>query len=363
MSRDFASSSPPLFIVGCGRSGTTLLRMMLHAHPALSIPQESHFIYRIARSRARGGWPATLDAEGWEHLVTYLDNTPHLDAWEFDRSAVRSRLEALDDHTHGAAFEALFREYLDQQGGTRWGDKTPQHVQYMLLLDRLFPHSRYVHVVRDGRDVALSLMTRKWGPRRMELAGYYWSWLVLSGVLAGELLGPERYREVRFEDLVMHPEATLRQLSAWLDLPYRPEMLDYHATEAAHTYARGGVVARRLTEPPDPSRLYQWRKKMKSRDHRVFVRQAGGLLAYLGYDVAVLPHKQQQVHSQLDTLTQPGVLAATSTVTPFSGPRRLLYVRLAAERAAQGIALVRGNLARFASGSFRWQTTVAAMLD
>lgn len=336
---------------------------MLHAHPALSIPQESHFIYRIARSRARGRWPATLDDKGWDHLVDYLDQTPDLDAWEFDRSAVRSRLEALDDHTHSAAFEALFREYLEQEGGTRWGDKTPQHVQYMLVLDRLFPGSRYVHVVRDGRDVALSLMTRPWGPRRMELAGYYWSWLVISGVVAGELLGHERYREVRFEDLVTNPESTLRELCAWMDLSYRPEMLDYHATEAARTYAQGGVVARRLTQPPDPSRLYQWRKKLKARDHRVLVHQAGGLLAYLGYDVGPLPRRQKRLHTELEMLAQPGTLPPISTLTPLKGLEGLLRVRLAAARAMQGIALVRGDLSHFAAYSVRWQRTVAAMLD
>lgn len=337
---------------------------MLNAHPEVSIPQESHIIYKIARLRARGRWPASVTTDaGWAHLVETLNETPYLDTWELDRAPVRERLAALSERTHAAAFRALFEEYLRQHGGTWWGDKTPQHVQYALLLDRLFPGGKVVHIVRDGRDVALSLMSRKWGPRRMEIAGYYWAWLVLSGIVAGAVVGPERYREVQFEDLVTHPEATLRDLCGWLGLPFRQELLDYYKTDDAVSYTKGGPVARKLATPPDPSHTQRWRERMTPGAHRRFIRQAGGFLAHLGYDVDGLSARQRGVQEQLDALREPGALATISAAPPLGGPDRLRPARLLALRAKQGAALVRGDVAGFATASLRWQRAVADLLD
>ncbi len=357
------AESPPVFLVGCGRSGTTLLRLMLNAHPDLSIPQESHVIYRVARRAALGRWPASVATDaGWAHLVDHLAETPYLDTWEFDRVPVRERLSGLAERTHAAAFGALFDEYLDQRGGTRWGDKTPQHVQYLLVLDRLFPTGKAVHVVRDGRDVALSLMSRPWGPRRMEIAGHYWAWLVLSGMVAGAVLGPERYREVRFEDLVTRPEATLRELCGWLGLPFRSELLDYHTTDDAVAYTRGGPVARKLATPPDAGHTQRWRQRMTPSDHRLIVRQAGGLLAHLGYEADGLPARQRRVRQRLDALPA-AMPEVADRAAPLGGPAALRTARLLALRARQGAALVRGDVAGFAAASVRWQRTVAALLD
>lgn len=342
-----------LFIVGCGRSGTTLLRLMLNTHPEMAIPQESHFIYKIARQHAQGHGPTALETDaGWNHLIDYLSTTTHLDAWAFDRTAALQRLRVQPERTHAAAFRTLFATYAETHDATFWADKTPQHVQYLLLLDRLFPRARFIHVVRDGRDVALSLLTRKWGPRRIELAGYYWSWLVLSGIVAGQLLGPHRYYQLRFEDLVTHPEATLRALCQWLGLSYTKAMLAYHQTEAAHTYAQGGTVARRLASPPDPRRLYRWRENMSPYAHRLIHVQAGGLLAYLGYDINHLSPLQQRLSTGLNALLP---TAASQPVLD----QRLTPLQLIQERLWQGVALLRSDVERFAQHSFRWQQAVA----
>ena len=198
------SGPPPVFIVGCGRSGTTLLRLMLNALPDLAIPLESQFIYHIARRRARGFWPATLNgAADCERFVTFLERHPTMRYWEISFEALRDRLNRLPERSHAAVFRAVFIEFMEREGKKQWGDKTPMHVQYMLLLDQLLPGAKYVHVIRDGRDVASSLLTRSWGPKYLWHAGWYWKWLVLSGMVAGRILAPDRYREVRYEDLVL----------------------------------------------------------------------------------------------------------------------------------------------------------------
>jgi len=299
-------SGPPLFIVGCGRSGTTLVRMMLNAHPEIAVPTESHFIYELARRRLSGRWSARLDdATGWSGLMRYLDQHHYLGLWKLDKERLHSRLGELSPRTHSAVFRAIFTEFMRKEGKTRWGDKTPMHVQYMLMIERLFPDARFLHVVRDGRDVALSLLTRTWGPRSMRTAGLYWKWLVLSGAVAGSILGPERYREVRYEDLVTDPESTLRQLCDWLQVEYDPQMLDFHRTRAAAEYAAGGIVARRLKEPVDQQRLRIWQREMSRADQRSILRQAGGLLEHYGYPVEEASRRQRRDTARIRRLLAP----------------------------------------------------------
>lgn len=357
--------APPLFLVGCGRSGTTLLRMILNTHPELAIPQESQFIYKLARRLATGRDPGRLQTEQqWEVLVRLLEKDSFVARWDFSRETLRHRLNCLPERSYAAAFRAVFSEFMKQQGKTRWGDKTPQHVQYLLLLDRLFPTAKFIHIIRDGRDVALSLKGRAWGPRTTALAGYYWKWLVLSGMVGGALLGPERYREVRYENLVLHPEATVRALCQWAGLQYTPAMLDYHGTRAAHQYAQGANGPKadcRVTRPPDPSRTQRWTQQMTARDQRSILRQTGALLAYLGYHPAeALPAHQSRELQTIRTLMRPHAIAALDAVLPRSGP--LQRFGLLADRAKQGLTLYGGDLHTWARRSVRWQRTVGRMM-
>ena len=153
-------SEPPLFIVGCGRSGTTLVRMMLNTHPELAIPTESHFIYELARRRLTGSWSGRIDDDtAWRDLLDYFDGHHYLGLWKLNTDRLHRRLARISSRTHAAVFEVLFREFMEQEGKQRWGDKTPLHVQYILLLDHLFPNARFLHVIRDGRDVEESGVT------------------------------------------------------------------------------------------------------------------------------------------------------------------------------------------------------------
>lgn len=365
-----AGSLSPVFVVGCGRSGTTLLRKMIDAHPEIAIPRESHFIYKIARQQALGRWPGDLSAPGaWDHLVDYLTRTPDLDRWDLDRGRLRDRLGALRERTHATAFQAVFEANLDESAGQRWGDKTPQHVQYMLVLDRLYPGAQFVHIIRDGRDVALSLLRKEgWGPRRMGEAGYYWAWLVLSGIVAGGALGPDRYYQLHYEDLVADPEPTLGALTRWLGHDYSDEMLTYYAsaggrrpTEARPRRPAGG--AHPTSRPPDPAHIQKWRREMEAGDLRSISRQAGGLLAWLGYEVGDLSGAQEALRRRLDALVEPGALSALArSVRPVGGPEAVRTARLLGVRAAQLAALVGRRPEAFARSSFQWQVTVAELL-
>lgn len=357
------NSTSPVFLVGCGRSGTTLLRLMLNAHPAFAIPLESHFVYQIARLRARGRWPGRLDTDGaFAQLRTFLQNHYYLSLWDLDLEPLFRRLAALSDRTHRAVFNAVFEEFRQQQGKDRWGDKTPRQVLYPLLISHFFPNAQFIQVLRDGRDVAMSLRGASWGPRYIALAGYYWKWSVLSGKVAGAMLGPERYLEVRYEDLVLSPENTLRGICRWLGIAYTETMLAYHRTDAAARYARQSVASRRVTTPPDTARVERWRRQMAPRARRSIVRQAGDLLALLEYDVPSLPPARRRSLRALDHLLDAATIAGLHAVEAYTGSERNVRARLLLDRARQLRTFFTGDLEAWARASVRWQRTVAGML-
>ena len=353
----------PIFVVGCGRSGTTLLRLMLEAHSQVAIPGESHFVYWIARMRARGKWPSELSGPGArEALITYLEGLHFHHEWRvpFDVIAAAVRDPAVT--THGEAFQAVFDCYRAAHGKKCWGDKTPMHVQYMLMLDKLIPGCRFVHIIRDARPVAQSLMTRKWGPRHISHAGHYWNWLVLSGMLGGAVLGPGRYYQLTFESLVAEKETQLRDLANWLGIGFEAGMLDYYQTESAKNYAKAGSVAQRLATPVDTGRLTFWKESLPPRDQRSIARQSGALLSHLGYEVGPLATSAQRQKQQIENILSPDFIDDLRQEVGRDGRTPPSALTAQASRTRQYADFMLGRLEPWARQSVRWQCDVAAML-
>jgi hypothetical protein len=270
--------SDPFFIVGCGRSGTTILRLLFNAHPDVSIPPESHFIARLVAT-----WPRMITAGGVDADAIVALIGRRLDHMEIDRDLARARLRDLRDRTPRAATEAVFAIVTERAGKPRWADKTPAQVEEISTIAGVFPEARFLHIIRDGRDVALSFEERPFGPRDVWDAARLWDRLVRAGMRAGAKLGPERYREVRYERLVASPEETLEDLCRFVDLDPRPEMLRF--------FERGGsgLTASERENHPNASRpltsgLRDWRTEMAPGDVEAFEAVAGPLLSGLGYE-------------------------------------------------------------------------------
>jgi hypothetical protein len=282
-----ALDAPPLFVVGCGRSGTTLLRMMLDSHPHLAIPGESHFIPALWKSRRRY---LSRDALDVRRLASDIMKTPHVRQWELPQDAVWSRLEGLGrqgfpPRDFPAVVEAFFLAYADHHGKTRWGDKTPIYVLSIPLIATLYPDARFVHVIRDGRDVALSYLAVPWGPRGIWAAARKWRRDVSTGRGHGEALPVGRYTEVRYADLVDDPERTLRDICRFADLPFDGTMLDYHRDSGQRIQSRPERTRYHasVTKPPVGG-LRDWRTQMSDRDIQAFETVAGDLLHELGFE-------------------------------------------------------------------------------
>jgi hypothetical protein len=269
----------PVFVVGCARSGTTMLRAMLDAHPELSIPPESHFITSMWKVRRRYGYPGPVDAE---RMAGDVVGTHRFGEWGIPAESVTERVRALVRPGFADVIDAVFRAYAAEHGKARWGDKTPNYSLDVALLAELFPNARFVHLVRDGRNVALSLLQVPWWPDSLIEAAQVWSHWTESAREAGRRLGPERYQEVRYEELVERSEEELRRLCGFLDMPYRDEMLEYPARSGGN----GTPVYHRNAERPPVNGLRDWTRDMSKQDLALFEAIAGSQIRAMGYDTA-----------------------------------------------------------------------------
>ena len=267
----------PLLILGVRRSGTTLLRVMLDRHSELALPDESYFVPQLAHRHG--------DRPDPERFLDDLRRLPTLRDWDVESDAVAERL--YPGMTLGEAIGAVYQVYADRRGKRRWGDKTPMYMQHLPLLERLWPDARFVHLVRDGRDAALSflgmpagIVTRTWA-HPTDAAGFACQWA--TEVRAARALRRRvgsRYLELRYEQLVREPETALRRVCEHAALRYEPAMLDY----AGEVDVSAKPHQQRLRQPPTPG-VRDWRRELPRRDALAFEAIAGDVLAELGYEL------------------------------------------------------------------------------
>jgi Sulfotransferase family len=268
----------PVVVLGVSRSGTTLLKQMLDRHPDLAIPTESYFLPQL--------WDRHGERPDREAFLADLPRLARLRDWNVSVDDVAERLPATP--TFSAAVQAIYRAYADARGKPRFGDKTPSYMQELDLLERAFPGARYAHLIRDGRDAALSFLALRRKPtfnlaRPRGVGGFAVQWrreVERARRFGRERLG-DRYGELRYEDLVSDPEASLARLCGVLGLEFDPAMLAYHQEPDAGTLRDHP----KLAEPPTPG-LRSWREQLPPRQAEFFEAIAGDLLAELGYERA-----------------------------------------------------------------------------
>ena len=278
----------PIFLVGAARSGTTLLRFMLSSHPRLYIPPQSDFIPHLFRRHPQ----EPLTRQGAIRAAEYIFAAhPFIKDWRDERPDPAAFVDALPDRRAATLLEAIYVCYARQHGAERWGDKSPSYTGYMDLLDRLFPTAQFIHIIRDGRDVALStLETFKEGNLHVDMYFAAWTWKrrVRTALACGRRLGPERYCALHYEQLVAEPERHLRDLCDFLGETFTPAMLEPQR-QARERLSPKGVHAA-VRNPVTTSRAGRWREGMSAVDQRLFHAVAGDLLEELGYDTQDVGH-------------------------------------------------------------------------
>jgi hypothetical protein len=278
------AAEPPFpFLVSSGRAGTTLLRAMLNAHPDMAVPPESFFVARLLPERHR--WEGA-DGFDVERFTADILVTERFGRWELPEERVREGLAERRPRDYADAIRALYSLYAETAGKRRFADKTPVYIYEMPALAAAFPEARFVHVIRDGRDVAPALVAMDVRPNGLPEAALLWRERVEAGLAAGRELGPERYMELRYEELVGDPEASLRRLCAFVALDYDPAMLAYRETAGEVVARDGGAERHRGVFMPPTAGLRDWRTDLTSAEVEVIELLAGDTLRALGYELA-----------------------------------------------------------------------------
>jgi hypothetical protein len=289
---------PPMpFIVGVGRSGTTLLRLMLDAHPNVAIPSETGFIARVAGLDEEVERPTRRK----RRFFNLVRRTPAWPDYRLSEDAFWEELSRIEHFTVAAGVRAFYRLYARRFGKSRYGDKTPRYAARMLLIAGLLPESRFVHLLRDGRDVALSRkgMWFEKGETFADIAANWRESVEIARSQGRSLTG--RYLEIRYEDLVTDPQTELAKICVFAEIDYEDAMLRYYERaeerlgDLGDAIARDGTVratreqrlsiSKSSTRPPDAGLLYRWKRSMNAEDRREFERVAGDLLHELRYEV------------------------------------------------------------------------------
>lgn len=219
-------ANAPIFVLGNRRSGTTMLRLMLTSHPHITIPPEGGFIVRLGWRYGRKGLRNASELRQFVDDLFAQDNTRD---WQLDREALEARLRNGLPSAWPDVVNAVYAEYAERTGGgaLRWGDKTTWYHGYLPQIDSYFPTARYVHILRDPRGVLASFRDVDHLPDDPVAVGVEWAETIGLIRRHGTRVGPDRYLEVLYEDLVNRPEEQLHRITEFLGESFHPGMLEF----------------------------------------------------------------------------------------------------------------------------------------
>jgi Sulfotransferase family len=282
---DYHGCDPYLFIVGCARSGTTLVHRIVNAHPQIAITPEMHWITRQFKSG-----PGLVASE----LVSELTRHKRFAQFEIPREQFEGLLGAGEALPYQTFLNRVFGLYGQINNKPLVGNKTPAYVRSIPTFHALWPEAKFVHIIRDGRDVCISILNWKkadrivgryasWKEDAVSTTALWWERKVRKAREDGAALGPGLYHETLYEDLVDDPERECKKLCEFLGVPYDDAMIRFHEGRERVKPGRSAKSAwLRVT-----SGLRNWRTEMCTGDVERFEAAAGDLLEELGYERAV----------------------------------------------------------------------------
>jgi len=273
-------STNSFLIIGAQRSGTSLLTRILNQHPQLAVPPESFFFNTFVPLQRFYG-----DLDDNSNLDRFIDDvlaTPKVSEWSPTptRPEILARLSA---RNQGAVFTALMETWAESQGKSKWGEKTPHHVFFWSEICEYLPDAPVVHIVRDGRDVALGLINARFGPKSVYAGASRWSrWMTAIDQIR-DATPAERFHQISYEDLLLTPEETVGGICDFLGVDYDSRMLEFHNDQSL--YSGYAAEHANLNKPLLTDKVAGWRRNMRESDIAVFESIAAAHLEQYGYPV------------------------------------------------------------------------------
>lgn len=247
----------PFFIVGAGRSGTTLLRLILAGHSRLHIPPETWFVRPLVKEL-----PLTerLSATQVDRAIGLMIEDYRWPDMGIPPEELRHRVAMLNGPRLVDVVNIVYQHHLALAGKQRFGDKTPIYIDVIPQLSVLYPGAKFIHLIRDGRDVAISNIDLGWD-RYYERANFEWTLAMakrreyLSSPYASHIL------DVRYEDLVSNLEATVKQVCDFLGEAFEPAMLEWQQLTTL-VPERERHIHGKLGQPVSSDAIAVWRRKL-----------------------------------------------------------------------------------------------------
>lgn len=271
-------ANEPFFIFGTGRSGTSLLSRLLNAHPRLAVPFEA-FLFQhfepMQRYYGDLGVPANR-----ARLIDDIVSSDAIRRFEppIDRNRVLERVARPD---FGGVVDAVLGSWAAAQGKARWGEKTPHHVFRWRSIRSHFPSAKFIHIVRDPRDVVLSKIRARHGPKTAYAATQDWTRYLRAAEAAGAVVGADGMITLWYEQLVRDPVGELKRVCGFLGEEYVDDMLLFYQDPAQ--YPSDTTNADNLRRPVLSSNTSKWRQHLSPGQIRVCEAVAGPRLEAYGY--------------------------------------------------------------------------------
>jgi hypothetical protein len=299
------SHEKPFFIVSAPRSGSTLLRLILDAHPRLAVPPPDwlfDMVYPYLFSYGDLRQPQNLLALAEDMLAT-----PTVGKWPV-KPAPQELVGISGAASFAGLYAALHEAYAQSAGKQRWGEKTPRNCFWMDEIRALFPDARFIHIVRDGRDQAIDISDSILWPYSVYSGASLWQRYVTAVCESAKRLPESAFIEARYEDLCAAPEKTIRRLCAFLEEEFHSAMLAPHETRSAREWSAHPLHAK-TAQPISTRYCEMYKTRLSAADAGALEGLMGDTLRRFGYPVSgaprEIPSRFAAQFLESDTVTNP----------------------------------------------------------
>jgi len=253
-------------IVGSGRCGSRYLSRMLRHSMDIGFRHEPKFVVPMYRQLRRFG-----DLKKVENLRRLSDAIlKYLHLYVELSFQTEEILERVAEPTYTSVLYAVFQLVAERLGNSRLGYKDPADIVHLPLLAEILPTARFVHIIRDGRDVALSLLKFRWGPTNLYCGARYWAHVVATGRRDGAHLA-DRYFELRFEDLILNTEHTATELGRFVNRNHSADQIQ--------------DLVQRINSTKRSENVQVWTRELRLSQRHLCEAAAGEVLSSCGYPI------------------------------------------------------------------------------
>jgi len=273
----------PIFIGGCDRSGTTMLGAMLGSHSEILSVPEAQFILEVYKEAYRKKF---LDSPS--KILKAIKSHLRFQLWGVDVGSLTEKTD-WSEISYADVICMVVKQYalgVDKVGASFWVDHVPGNIRNTFVLLELFPTAKFIHIVRDGRAVASSLASVRWGPSSIDRIANWWMMYIAHGLAAENVLGSKKIIRIAYEDLVQNSQKTLGEICQFIGLQFESGMIEGKGLRLPAFYRKDQHLVGKV---PDERRVSAWQKSLHSRDIEIFESFTGDILLNLGYPTLYYP--------------------------------------------------------------------------